>query len=171
MPRQAIRNEGEPAENAFLQVLGDKAKPSDNAKKGDRRFFHKGNWHYVEIKHCEMSTINQIRAIKCIPVVVFSPDKAPRRWAVLSPKAVTKLIIERQRGQHTEIPFECAALSRNNLPDEAWCADAELEQRLRSALDDPATGKLKSVMDELLVEIKALCEKYRARLRNPLSVW
>lgn len=169
MPRQAIRNEGAPAEAAFLEVLGNNAQPSDSAKQGDCRFLHNGQWHYIEIKHCEKDTVNQVRAIKCIPVVVFSPDRGTRRWAVLSPKAVTQMVMRKKRGQHTEIPFECATLSRNNLLHEAWCSDVGLEQRLRAALDEPVNGKLKLLMDEFLLEIKALCEKHRSRLREMLS--
>jgi len=57
------------------------------------------------------------------------------------------------------------------LHDQVWCTDTELDQRLQAALDDPLNGPIKSVMNELLAEIKSLCDKYRKRLKSLFSIW
>ena len=125
------------------------------------RAFRSTGWHYLEIKQCHSNTVNQVRAIKFIPLIILAPNLAPR-WVVLPPQEVVRLVAGRARGQHTEIPFESANLSLNGIPDRFRCPDQELPQRVEEAIRGArryaAVGaelaRLQDSLEELKTEVR-----------------
>jgi len=165
MARQAIRHEGDKAETVFLSLVGPSRK-STNSKRGDAEVHVDGEWHFVEIKECHSNTINQVRAIKYIPLVIYSPQNA-YPWLVVPPQQVVLLVSTKSRGQHNEIPFECANLSLNSMPQVFWCRDDELGRRVVDAIQEGNTfDELHTAMRELEGELKALSANTKDKIRT-----
>ncbi|MDD3531401.1 MAG: hypothetical protein PHV99_02320 [Candidatus Pacebacteria bacterium] len=162
MARQAIRHEGDNAEERFrLFVKG--SKKSDNAKLGDARVPVKGELRYVEIKECHSNTINQIRAIKFIPLVIYNGQT----WIVLPPHEIVRLVTKKSRGQHTEIPFESANLSRNSIPKEFECSDSELNARVQAAIKEgDRNADIAQEMRNLLSQLQKINQETKVRVEK-----
>lgn len=98
---------GREAEREYIDRTG--ALPAPAASIGDVLLED----YPVEIKRATSSTLNQVRAVKYIPVVAYS---APQRaWYVIPAHIVVAEISRKTRGQHSEIPFESATLSLARL--------------------------------------------------------
>lgn len=165
MARQAIRGEGDAGEQAFLRLVSG-SRASDNAKLGDVIVKVDGVEHYVEVKEChagagETGTINQVRSIKFIPCVVYAPIQ--RCWYVLSADQLVHLAASKERGQHTEIPFESMNFSLRSLDAQyhSKVADAGLADAVVAAIrrGEQASDE-KALMASLLAEIEAIKKKY-----------
>lgn len=164
--RQAIRQEGQDAEKTFL-VLVPNSRLSDNAKLGDVIVtLDDSTEHYVEVKEChattvQAGTINQVRAIKFITCVVWAPNQ--QRWYILSPDQLVRLAATKNRGQHTEIPFESMNFTLRTLPDEfhSKATDAELASAVQAAIRrGNASAGLKELMQSLQKEIVKVKDRY-----------
>ena len=100
---------GRSAEDLFRQLAG--AVPAGRAAQGDALL----QGHPVEIKRATSDTLNQVRAVKYLPIVVhFAPAD---EWYVVPAHVVVAAVSRKRRGQHTENPFESATLSLRNLRD------------------------------------------------------
>lgn len=168
MARQAIRNEGAPAEQAFLAIVA-MARASDSAKRGDAIVSRDGIDHYIEIKHTTSNTINQIRAVKFIPLVIYSPQE-PLPWAVIPAHEVVRLVVEKERGQHTELALESANLSLSGISASFRCGDAGLSQAVHGAIGAAsAYQELREVLTELLQNLSEMKEQFREKVRAALA--
>lgn len=169
MPRQAIRNEGKPAEQLFLQLVK-ASRDSDSSKRGDAIVTVDGQPSYVEIKYTTSNTINQVRAIKCIPLVIYSPQMA-LHWAVLPAHEVVRLVFKKARGQHTELALECANLSLSGILGTFRHSDEALSEAVHGAIRDAQKyPELKVTMDELLNELREMEARYQEGVREALSM-
>jgi hypothetical protein len=158
MSRQTIRHEGDDAERSFLRLVRN-SRQSPDPKQGDVVVLIDGNWRYVEIKQCQSNTINQVRAIKFIPLIIYSPGST-EPWVVVPPHEVVRLVAAKSRGQHTEIPFECANLSLNHLADDLRCGDADLEREVLEAVKEgDSFAAVRDAMTELHDELVRLSER------------
>ena len=167
MARQAIRNEGAGAEARFLELVPG-ATPSDNPKRGDVIVPVDGDDHYVEIKECRSDggTINQVRAIKYICCVIWAPERGG--WFVISPDQLVAIAANKDRGQHSEIPFECMNFSLNSLPGDlhSICDDAGLAERVTTAIRrGEQNGDIKRQMVKLHEQLRHLVATYRDAIR------
>jgi len=73
--RQIIRHEGDDAEKRFLKMVSG-SRETNNGKNGDAIVEVDDKYYYIEIKECSSTTmnkgtINQIRPIKYIPLVIW----------------------------------------------------------------------------------------------------
>jgi len=167
MPRQAIRNEGKGAEQLLLQLV-ENSQDSDSSKRGDAIVTVDGVGSYVEIKYTTSNTINQVRAVKFIPLVIYSPQM-PLHWAVLPSNEVVRLVFEKARGQHTELALECANMSLSGIPVTFRCSDEALSDAVHNAIREARKySELKRKMDELLAELRGMETRYRAAVRDAL---
>jgi len=111
--------------------------------------------HYVEVKRTKQTTVNQVRAVKYIPLVVYSPPS--ESWYVVSPDEIVRLVGKKSRGQHTENPFESATL---RLRDLRHCRVSSGEALRQATLDAIACGEsareLKDAMSRILQRCKGL---------------
>lgn len=150
-----IRHDSDEAEEKFREIVD--AKPTDDSKKGDSIVMCSKGPCYVEVKKCaaeagKSGTINQIRAIKFIPLVVHNP--ITKEWFVVSPTEVVRLVLSKSRGQHTEIPFESANLSLSNVKG-FGCSGADLKRRVKivceeALCDSPVRKIMRNIKDELV---------------------
>ena len=163
MARQAIRHEGDNAERIFRRLVKD-SRLSPDPRRGDAQVLVDGEWHFVEIKECHSNTINQVRAIKFIPLIIYSPENN-RPWAVIPPHEVVNLVSAKSRGQHTEIPFESANLSLSQLPDNFRCDDEDLEQKVLQAIRSGNDfAEVKETMMNPYSELVALNKRTKSRV-------
>ena len=98
---------GREAERKFREITG--ASRSNKSADGDA--VHEG--YNIEIKQASRDTLNQVRAVKYLPLVVL--DTRFDEWYVVPPNHVVRLAAAKKRGQHTENPFESATLSLAKL--------------------------------------------------------
>ena len=162
MARQAIRHEGDTAKQLFRQLVPNSRQSSD-IKRGDTEVLINGHWHYVDIKQCQSNTINQVRAIKFIPLIIFNGEG----WYVIPPIDLVKIVALKSRGQHTEIPFECASLSIDHLDERFRCNSRELYKRVLIAFDQSKNNMdMKEVMDNLLSELQTLNEQTKKQIES-----
>jgi len=165
--RASIRREGENAEARFKRITG--AIDAETPGQGDARLLINEVYHHVEIKEChklrtERGTINQVRAIKCIPCVIHAP-KYPKNWCVLPPQEVIRIAASRDRGQHTEIPFESMSFNLAGVCTSFFCEEDELLETTRKAIVDSATYQdILDIMGELMKSIIRVREEYRKKV-------
>jgi len=115
------------------------------------------------VKKASSNTLNQVRAVKFIPLVAF--DTRDAAWFVIPAPEIIRLVVEKERGQHTENPFESATLSLANLQS-FRVKESQLKSAVLLAIEE---GKkkplLKAAMDEILRESRDLSTKSRAKVR------
>ena len=99
--RQSIRHEGDNAKNLFRRLVTN-VRRSNDFSAGDTEVNIDGNWHHVDVKDCTSNTINQVRPIRYQTLVIYNEGV----WFVIPPQEVVHLAAQKERGQHTEIPFE-----------------------------------------------------------------
>lgn len=156
-----ISGGGRSAEEAFRELTG--ADRSETASIGDAVL----QGHPIEVKQATSWTLNQVRAVKYIPLVVYyKPNDA---WYVVPAHVVVAGVSAKARGQHTENPFESATLSVGSLDaykieDGRMLRQATLDAVAKSA-EFPA---LKQAMDEILQESKDLAASSIERVRELL---
>jgi hypothetical protein len=163
--RQAIRLQGEGAEDAFLKLVPGSRK-SPNAKSGDVVVPLDGSEHFVEVKECHAEarkggTINQVRAIKYITCVVWAPNQGC--WYVVAPDQLVRFAANKTRGQHTEIPFESMNFNLASIGPtlHTKANNQELATAVHTAIRRGlASPKLGELMISLLDEIVALKRRY-----------
>lgn len=167
MERQAIRNEGEGAEAEFLRLVTG-ARKSDSAKHGDAIVKVDGRDGYVEVKFVTSNTINQVRAIKFIPVAIYSPQLT-LPWAVLPAAEVVRLVFEKNRGQHTELALESANLSVSGLPTRFRFAGDGLSQAVHEAVRSARRyPELAATLTTLMKRLTDTKEEFQDKVRAAL---
>lgn len=118
-------------------------------------------WH-IEVKAASSNTLNQIRAVKYIPLVI--KDSRDNQWYVVPAPDVVRLVAKKKRGQHTENPFESSTLSIAAL-ERFRVKRKDLLSRTRSAI---ARGKkypqLHLEMELILSKSRALADQSRKRV-------
>ncbi len=153
-----ISDSGRTAEERFRGLTG--AIPASRASDGDALL----EGHPVEVKRATSNTLNQVRAVKYIPIVaLFAPTDT---WYVVPAHEVVVQVSRKARGQHTENPFESATLSLGNLG--AFRVDDPQELRLRTLQAIEASASyliLKKEMLQVLAESKALAASSTDRVR------
>jgi len=109
----------------------------------------------VEVKRATAATLNQVRAVKYIPLVAL--HEPTDTWYVVPAHIVVCLVSSKARGQHTENPFESATLNIFGLGKYKIGSEKELKQ---ATLDAIAEAKkypdLKKAMQSVLQESKDL---------------
>jgi hypothetical protein len=159
-PRVGISKTGNKAEDLF-RALTSSQKPTD-AVLGDAV----KNGIYAEVKKVSGDTLNQVRALKYITLVAYDADRD--NWYVVPACDVVALIAVKERGQHTENPFESATLSLRHLGPYK-VASTDLSTSWAAAVQK-SDGKplLKQKMKDVLKECKDLSTKHKNEVRAML---
>lgn len=153
---------GRPAEELFRRLTG--ATPSPRAVQGDAVL----EGHPVEIKQASTTTLNQVRAVKYIPLMVYV--RSTEEWYVVPVHVVVASVNRRRRGQHTENPFESATLNLNALRDYRLSNVAQLRQATLDAIRSSAEfPELQEAMNQVLRESRELAEVSVQRVRTLLE--
>lgn len=156
-----ISGGGRSAEELFRQLTG--AQLAERAAQGDALL----EGHPVEVKRATSVTLNQVRAVKYLPIVVhYAPAD---EWYVVPAHVVVAAVSQKQRGQHTENPFESATLSLRNLG--AWKIDNALHLRdatLEAIAESDSYPELREAMERVLWESRELADASLAVVRDLL---
>lgn len=157
-----ISHGGKTAEESFIALTGAVKAPS--AAVGDAVL----EGRLVEIKRATSNTLNQVRAVKYIPLVVYyAPEQA---WYVVPAHAVVAAVSQKSRGQHTENPFESATLSVKNLGAYKVEEAAQLRERTLAAVaESERYPQLHELMQAILQESKDLAASSLDRVRGLLA--
>lgn len=113
--------------------------------------------HPIEIKRATSNTLNQVRAVKYIPIAaLFVPAD---QWFVIPAHVIVVEASRKRRGQHTENPFESATLSLGRLGH--YSVDpGELRERTLHAIEESARySGLRDAMESILRGSRALADK------------
>ncbi len=154
MASEGISNLGQRAEELFRQHSGASKAPSSSV--GDARLCGR----LVEVKRASSTTINQVRAVKYIPLVIL--DSRNDTWFVVPPDEIVRQVASRIRGQHTENAFESATLSLTRLSDFRIAGPSELKKATREAIErGDSHPELKNAMADILRNCKALAAESR----------
>lgn len=169
-----ISNQGRASEAFFLELVPGSRK-ADSTSMGDATVIVDGAETPVEIKKCDTATngtINQIRAIKFIPMVVHNPSR--NCWYVVPATELVRYSIRKERGQHTEISFESMNLSLSQI-SHFRCRSEHLATTLQEAIRfDRQHEALRQYMASLLNQLKRLATGSRdsaAALLDDIPKW
>jgi hypothetical protein len=157
-----ISGGGRSAEQLFRDLTG--AEPASSASIGDALL----EGYPVEIKRATANTLNQVRAVKYIPIVAYHEPSGS--WYVIPAHVVVAQVSQKRRGQHTENPFESATLSLGNLAAFRLDEPDQLRARTLAAIESAAGfPALKSEMERVLEESKLLAETSVERVRTAVE--
>jgi hypothetical protein len=157
-----ISGGGAEAELRFIALTG--ATPAMRAADGDAIL--EGN--LVEVKAASSYTLNQVRATKYITLVVY--EGRTEDWYVVPAHEVVRLVSRKQRGQHTENPFESATLSLNNLRAFRLDDPLRLREAVLAAVEESARyPRVHEEMKRVLSESRRLADESLTRVRAALG--
>jgi hypothetical protein len=144
-----ISRGGHSAEERYREVTG--ATKPVRAGSGDAEL----GGTYVEVKKATSTTLNQVRAVKYIPLVAY--HEPTNSWHVVPAHMVVCLVSAKGRGQHTENPYESATLNILALGKYRVSSEGDLK---RATLEAIAEAKkypdLKMAMDRVLADSRTL---------------
>ncbi len=123
-----ISNTGDSAEELFRQLTG--ATKAPQAALGDAVLCGQ----LIEVKKASSKTLNQVRAVKYIPLVAYYERGS--QWYVVPANEIVRQCARKARGQHTENPFESATLSITNLAECAVEDPTHLRDRVCAAIEE-----------------------------------
>lgn len=155
-----LRQQGDNAKNLFRRLVTN-VRRSNDFSAGDTEVFIDGNWHHVDVKECNSNTINQVRAIRYQTLVIYNDGV----WFVIPPQEVVRLMAQKSRGQHTEIPFECANLTLSQLQTVYRCSDSQLADRVYAAVrmgQQERFREVKKTMESLYADLVKLKERTKS---------
>ena len=147
-----ISGDGQSAEERYRRATG----AAKSAKSGDGDAVLGGS--NIEVKKATKPTLNQVRAVKYIPLVAL--HEPTDTWYVVPAHVVVCLVSSKGRGQHTENPFESATLNIFALGKYKIGAEKDLKQATLDAIAEARKfPDLKKAMDTVLSESKDLAAR------------
>jgi len=161
MPDQSgISRSGKDAEDRFIVLTG--AKATTSKARGDAVL----DGREVEVKRVKKTTINQVRPLKYLPLVLY--QWTTDRWFVIPAHRIVLDTARKTRGQHTEIAFESVDFSLKSY--EAFeCSPEDLRSTvLARAEEADQYPKLKEAMESLLAELQTTARSHREKVATIL---
>ncbi len=157
-----IRSQGRSAEDLFIKLTG--AQKAAKAALGDAILEDR----FVEVKQASSSTLNQVRAVKYIPLVVY--EDTSNSWYVVPAHVVVLEVSRKSQGQHTENPFESSTMNLRRLGAYRLEDGSHLRERTLAAIEQSdAYPELQRLMRDILSESKELAVSSLARVRHALQ--
>jgi hypothetical protein len=158
---RGISGQGREAEIRFRNATG--ASRSRRPADGDALL----SGHNVEIKKASTNTLNQVRPVKYVPLVVL--DTRTDDWFVVPPDQVVRLAAKKKRGQHTENPFESVTLSVADIRGQYLVSEDQLRTATMAAIEHgERASELRDLMAEIRQRSSDLAEWSRDRVRELL---
>ena len=122
---------------------------------------------FVVAKTVGAGTINQIRPHWCVPLILW--HSVQNTWYLVSAAEVLRLAAQKNRGQHTESPFECCNLNfREVLSYE--CPSSQLVARVKeSDAELEASPRIRALMADHILNIQEAVIQTKAKVLSTLS--
>ena len=160
-------------ENKLKSILGDRWREC-SSDLGDGKIDFNNKEYFYELKSSTKKfsdniRLNQVRAIKCIPLIIYSDLED--RWAIVSPKDVMKAASTKKRGQHSELFFECCQLSNKNFNlniIENKDLIPEIEKML-TYMESDEIKKLIIKAEEIKSKLQDLSEKWKKEIEEVIN--
>ncbi|MBK7829255.1 hypothetical protein [Nannocystis sp.] len=161
-----ISGKGKPAEERFCELTGAIPMPTTRKAEGDALI----DGIPVEVKGASSNTLNQVRAVKYITLIVY--DEGDHTWYVVPAHDVVRLAAGKKRGQHTENPFESVTLSIKRLQELSLRVMSEdaLLTRVRAAIEAAKLfPRLQAAMREVLAKSQRLSDESKQEVQRVLQ--
>jgi hypothetical protein len=158
--KNIIRHQGDNAKELFRRMVTN-VRRSNDFSTGDTEVYIDGNWHHVDVKDCRSNSVNQVRAIRYHTLAIHNEGV----WYVIPPQEVVRLVAQNLRGQHTEIPFECANLRLNQIQSVYRCSDSQLAERVYAAIrmgQQEEFEKVRAIMADLYTDLIKIKERTKS---------
>lgn len=157
-----ISGGGRSAEQLFREITG--AGPARRAAEADALL----DGHPVEVKRATSVTLNQVRAVKYLPLVVhYAPGD---EWYVIPAHVVVAAVSQKRRGQHTENPFESATLNLNNFAAQRIAGAHRLRSATLQAIEESEQfPQLREAMNDVLRQSRELADDSLRHVRALLQ--
>ena len=118
----------------------------------------------MEVKQATRTTINQVRAVKYLPIAIYYTPAGD--WYVVPAHVVVAFVSRKERGQHTENPFESATLNLATLARWRVAEPAELRSATLAAIEASARyPALKQAMEQVRRRARTLADESLADVR------
>jgi hypothetical protein len=150
-----ITNRGSWVENEFRRITGSsrlKNAEGDAELSGCR----------VEIKTASTQTVNQVRPLKYLTLVIF--DTKHKEWYVVPANVIVEYASAKMRGQHTEIAFECMTLRIDKLPAKFKTTEAQLGEAVKNAEAEAGASPIKDHIAPMVEAIRGLAQTLRENI-------
>lgn len=160
----SLRQKGESAKAQFRNLVTN-VRRSNDFSDGDTEVFLDGEWYHIEVKTCNSNSVNQVRAIRYETLVIYKDNF----WYVIPPNEVVRLVMQKSRGQHSEIPFECSHININQVKTVYRCADSQLAERVYAAIrmsQQPQFLEIKQIMEDLTGDLVNLKERTKEAINT-----
>jgi hypothetical protein len=161
---QTIRHQGDNAKNLFRRLVTN-VRRSNDFSAGNTEVHIDNKWHHVDVKTCNSNTINQVRAIRYQTLVIYNDSV----WYVIPPQEVVRLMAQKSRGQHTEIPFESANLTLSQIQSVYRCSDSQLAERVYAAVrmgQQEQFIPVRNAMEDLYADLVKLKERAKTSINT-----
>jgi hypothetical protein len=162
---------GTKGENRLKEILKDRWKKCESSL-GDGAIIHNDKEYYYELKSTiksfsENINLNQIRSIKCIPVIVYS--HYDNKWVIITPDKIMKASMDKKRGQHSELFIECCQISSRKVIQNEECIDEnELISQIEKTFDLIESSKIQKMINKS-EEIRIRLIKFNEELKKEMA--
>ena len=161
-PIERITTAGRPTEQRFRELTG--AAPADDSSIGDAVLYGQ----HIEVKRASTDTINQVRPIRYVTLVVYSPPTDS--WYVIPASDVVRFAHAKTRGQHTVNPFECCTLSLSKMGEYRVRRVRDLKRSVRQAIETADRHpELRTLMTHVADVTSAMSDVLRSLVGSSLS--
>jgi len=163
----SLRQKGESAKTQFRNLVTN-VRRSNDFSNGDTEVFLDGEWYHIDVKSCNSNSVNQVRAIRYETLVIHKDNF----WYVIPPNEVVRLVVQKSRGQHSEIPFECSHININQIKTVYRCSDSQLAERVYAAIrmaNQPQFLEIKQIMEDLTINLINLKDKTKVAINKVLE--
>ena len=156
-----IKSIGIKGENLF-SLFVPRATKTLSKKSGDFDVPYKKGLRSTEMKECGKNTINQVRAIRYIPLVVhFTREDY---WAVIPPNELVKMASKRNAGQHGILAYENMTITTNNIEDKWKCSGDQLHKNIIKAIKEgEKNNHMRDGMRVLQAELEGIKDRYNKK--------
>ena len=140
------------------------------AEMGDGIVIHNNKEYYYELKSTskgisENIHLNQVRAIKCIPLIIYS--QKDDLWSVITPDKIMIAAKNKKRGQHSELFIESCQISSKKL-ELKILKNEELIQALEEVFQEMESDRMKKLIERSLA-IKNKIKMFNDQLKREIE--
>ena len=122
---------------------------------------------FVVAKAVGAGTINQIRPYRCVPLLLWDADQ--NAWYLISATNILHIAAQKNRGQHTESPFECCNLNFREF-NSYECPSSQIVSKVKESYAElESTPQIRALMADHILNIQEAVTQAKAQLRSVLS--
>ena len=122
---------------------------------------------FVVVKTVGAGTLNQIRPHWCVPLILW--HSVENTWYLVSATEILRLAAQKNRGQHTESPFECCNLNFREVTSYA-CLSSQLVEKVKESYAElDSKPRVRALMADHILNFQEAVIQTKARVTSVLS--